>query len=242
MRRLHSLFTAFSPAFNPRSRFPASLRQLQKQTNYARDLEVTLALMKKSPFQLTWLEHQWRDELISEYSRLRRVLPQTWETLSGQLIEPMELMNESLPETRLGSLAAQLLADKATHLNKKCKRLCKKWDEKAAHMLRISGKQTRYLLEPFIEDSLSIQSAVMQLKNFQDLLGDYHDIVVLRQQLKQLRPSASYDQKVQLKSAIQQLKRQRNILRKRFIRTYCSQQGKRLASALQQTGRILEEC
>jgi CHAD domain-containing protein len=241
MRRLHSLFVAFSPAFVPHANFPTLLRQLQKQTNHARDLEVTLSIMKNSPFQLPWLEQQWQDELVSEYARLRHVLPETWETIAVELNEPEQLLGDDLRDIRLGYLTAQLLMAKAKRLKKKRKRLCEKWDEKAAHLLRISGKQTRYLLEPFIGDIAIIHTAVTKLKSFQDLLGDYHDIVVLRQNLKRLRLNATTDQFIQLASAAKHLKQQRNTLRKRILRKYCNKQGKMIDNTLRKVSELLAE-
>lgn len=241
MRRLHSLFVAFSPAFIHQASFPTLLRQLQKQTNHARDLEVTLSILKNSPFQLPWLEHQWQNELEREYARLRDTVPETWETIARKLDEPMKLLGDDLQDTCLGHLTAHLLKSKSKRLKKKRKRLCKKWDEEAAHLLRISGKQTRYLLEPFTGDIAAINKTVTQLKNFQDMLGDYHDVVVLRQKLKRLRINATPVQFAQLKSAAKQLKQQRNMLRQRFIRTYCNKQGKMVDNALQQVSELLAE-
>ena len=56
-----------------------------------------------------------------------------------------------------------------------------------AHRLRIRGKRLRYLLEPFARQHRPCARAVETLKQLQDLLGDHHDMTILRARLKTLR-------------------------------------------------------
>jgi CHAD domain-containing protein len=239
MRRLHSLFVAFKPAIRADSPFPVRLKQLLSQTNHARDLEVSLAILRNSALQLPWLEQQWQEELGEEYRQLRATLPDAWRELAPALAEPQQLLLNTLATPSLGELAAVLLRRKAGKLKKQRKQLCRQWDDRAAHKLRIRGKQLRYLCEPFAEELAPSADAVTGLKSFQDQLGDYHDIIVLRSKLKTLQQeSDEADRQQQLKKARKILKRQRKKLRKRLERRLCRKGGKlerrlkRTASAL----------
>ncbi|MCW8841765.1 MAG: CHAD domain-containing protein [Gammaproteobacteria bacterium] len=234
MRRLHSLFVAFAPAIVPDSTLPDELRRLQKTTNHARDLEVTLAMVRNNSLELPWLEQAWREELENEYRQLHEHLPMAWQSLAPALDTPAQLLRKELPPQPLGELAAALLQRRAKRLKKGRKGLCRRWRDKPAHKLRIAGKQLRYLLEPFSEASPASAKAVTRLKAFQDLLGDYHDIVVLQGRLKKLRQNASTEQIKRLKQADKLLKRQRHALRQQFLNRYCSGKGKKLHKALRQ--------
>jgi len=241
MRRLHSLFVAFTPAFRKSLPFVESLRLLQKQTNHARDLEVTLAIMQDSRLQLPWLEIEWQRELEEEYARLRQLLPGAWQQLAPELDNISAFFNEGGREQKLGPFTAELLKVKAHQLKRQRKKLCRKWGDKPAHKLRITGKQVRYLLEPLGEEIGTASAAVTKLKAFQDLLGDYHDIVVLRKKLKKQQRTVSDEQRNELKAARKQLKNEAKKLRKHFIHKHCDGKGKKLDKLLRKTGSQLAQ-
>jgi CHAD domain-containing protein len=241
MRRLHSLFVAFSPAIAPSTPFPQELKSLQKSTNHARDLEVALSILRNSQLGLTWLEHQWQQELEREYTRLRQTLPTAWVDLSPVLDDPSHLLCDAhhLPPQNLGHFAAKLLQAKTEKLKKRQKKLCRDWQDRPAHKLRIIGKQTRYLLEPFAEEDAACQKGVAKLKPFQDLLGDYHDLVVMRGKLKNLQSSSDLSTAHQLKQARKQLKKELQSLHKTFEKRYCRNKGKNLLKTLHKAGKAL---
>lgn len=239
MRRLHSLFIAFAPAIDPAATFPRELRLLQKGTNQARDLEVTLDILRNSHLELPWLEQQWQQQLEDEYRYLRQTLPAAWHALAPALDTPQAMLRKQLPPQPLGELAADLLQAGSKQLEKRRKSVCRHWKDKSAHKLRILGKQLRYLLEPFNDEVAACAKAVQQLKQFQDLLGDYHDIVVLRDKLKRLQQDAEPAQAKQLKRARKQLKQNRQSLRKQVLADYCAKKGKKLHKSLTKTGRAL---
>lgn len=236
MRRAHSLFAGFASSFSDETTLPEQLRALQKTTNAARDLEVTLVLMAKLKLELPDLQQQWQEQLAREYRRLREQLPPAWQMLSAQLDRPSELLLESLPETPLGPYAAALATGERKKLLGGIKSLGKKWGDRRAHRLRIHGKRMRYLLEPFIEESKAAATAVNHLKRFQDLLGDYHDSVVLRQKLHCLRllDSPLPMGTVRLDSASRRLKKSLRQQRKTFIHAYPEKRGQGLCDVLRQ--------
>ncbi len=241
MRRLHSLFVAFAPAIAPSNPFPRELKSLQKSTNHARDLEVALSILRNSQLELTWLEHRWQQELEREYTQLRQTLPAAWKELSPALDDPWQLLCDThhLPPQDLGHFAAELLQAKTGKLKKRQKKLCRDWQDRPAHKLRIIGKQTRYLLEPFAEGDASAKKGVTKLKSFQDLLGDYHDVVVLRGKLKTQQSRCDPTTANQLKQARKQLKRELKSLRKAFQKHYCHNKDIKLLNTLHKSGKAL---
>lgn len=232
MRRLHTLFDGFAPCFCEQSSLPERLHSLQKETNAARDLEVTLSLVEHLQLDLTPLQQRWREQLTAEYRRLRETIPSAWQGLSVELEAPRGLLVKNLPQMPLGTYAAALAKAEQKKLRQRIKSLLAVWGAKRAHRLRIRGKRVRYLLEPFVEESDAATTAVARLKKFQDLLGDYHDIVVLIQKLRTLPPNESRQNSDRLAHARRVLKKTKRKLHQRFVRQYRAEKNKRLQTAI----------
>lgn len=240
MRRLHSLFVAFDTAVDPANTFSRRLKQILKQTNHARDLEVSLAILQNNRLDLPWLKQQWQEELEQEYAQLRDTLPAAWQQLAPELDRPETILNPQCSDTSLAGLAAELLAEQRKALKKGRAKLCRKWKDKPAHKLRVLGKQQRYLCEPFAEELPACGRAVDKLKSFQDLLGDYHDIVVMREKLETLHDQEQVTtRQKQLRKACRRLGKWRSKLRKKAKKQYCAQRGKKLEKAIAAAGRSL---
>jgi len=233
MRRLHSLFIGFSPCFNTNNAKEKSLKALFKETNHARDLEVTLALVDKHQLGLPWLQQQWQKDLATEYLRLRECLPSGWRSLSKQFNTPQTLLNEQLPSEAIGVYASIQINRQKKKLLKRIKRVSKNWDNRHAHALRIRGKRLRYLLEPFAEGESQANIAVSKLKRFQDQLGDYHDLVVLRQRLKRLQQDSPLTHYKALELAREKLKQKQQDLRRTIRKDYSGKHYRKLRKALE---------
>lgn len=232
MRRLHSLFIAFAPCFDTENTQEKSLKALFKETNHARDLEVTLALLDKHHMELPWLQQQWQNELESEYRRLRECLPLGWHSLSQQFSTSRITLAEQLPSETIGAYASTHINRQKKALLKRIKHVSQKWDDSHAHKLRIRGKRLRYLLEPFAEGESQANRAVSKLKRLQDQLGDYHDLVVLRQRLEQLRQDSPLTHYKALKQAGKKLKQQQQRLRSTIRKDYSGKDYLKLRKAL----------
>jgi len=233
IRRLHSLFVGFSPCFNSDTTQAASLKTLFKETNHARDLEVTLMLEEKHQLVLPWLQQQWQQDLETEYQRLRECLPSGWRSLSQQFNTPQTLLNEQMPSETIGAYASIQIKRQKKKLLKRIRRVAKKWDNKRAHTLRVRGKRLRYLLEPFAEGESQANKAVSKLKRFQDELGDYHDLVVLRQRLKRLQQDSPLTHYKALELAREKLKQQQQDLRRTIRKDYSGKHYRKLRKALE---------
>jgi CHAD domain-containing protein len=241
MRRLHTLFTGFSPCFSRESDLPERLRSLQKETNTARDLEVTLTLTGTLQLELSPLQQRWQTRLEEEYRRLRDTVPPAWQPLHAELERSQQLLAENPPGMALGAYAAALAAAEEKRLLKKLKRLRNKWGTKRAHKLRIRGKRVRYLLEPFAEESPAAAAAVARLKKFQDRLGDYHDIVIYRERLRTLPEDERRLAQERLKQAERRLKKAQRRLRKSFLRKYRGKRSAKLHAAIDKARHALAQ-
>lgn len=239
LRRLHSLFIGFAPCFKAGITQAITLKALFKETNHARDLEVTLALLEQHHLALPWLQQDWQNGLVREYQRLREYLPQGWQSLSRQFDTPRNLLAEQLPSETIGLYAAMQIAGQKKTFLKGIKGVAKKWDDRRAHKLRIRGKHCRYLIEPFTAGASQAERAVSKLKRFQDELGEYHDLVVLRQQLKQLQKNAPLTHFKALEQARQTLEQQQQRLRRRIRKDYSGRRYRKLRKALQAAQRAL---
>lgn len=239
LRRLHSLFVAFAPLIAPTSRLPNALRQLQKRSNTARDLEVSLTILRGDKLKLPWLEQLWLGQLEQEYRKLRHSLPPAWQALRVELEQPEQLLEHPLPQAPLGPLTAELLQRGRRQFRRHQRKLCRHWRDKAAHRLRIEGKQLRYLLEPFADELPPCHTAVKRLKRYQDRLGDYHDLVVLRAKLKRLLADSEPARRRQLKQARKKLQKQRRSLRRKIDKLNDKGKGKKLYQALRRAERVL---
>jgi CHAD domain-containing protein len=241
LRRLHSLFIGFSPCLRNDTPLAKSLRGLFKQTNHARDLEVTLALLSRREINLPWLQRQWQHELDSEYRRLRERLPPAWQALSLQFATPAKLLAESPAPMSLSRFAAGEIEHQGRQLLKRIRRLMHQWQDKRAHKLRIRAKRLRYLLEPLADGAPATAKAVERLKRFQDRFGDDHDLMVLIERLKRLRRDATLNQYEMLSGAIGQLKRERRQQRRTLRRDYAGKAWRKLDKALRVARRELAE-
>jgi CHAD domain-containing protein len=233
MRRLLSLYQAFAPAIAPQDPNPVLLRNLFRQTNPARDREVALALLERLDPPLPWLTAQWQEERHQATTALQH-LPVELSALT-----PPQLDTDH-PAIPLGELAATQLAPQLKRFRRQAKKLRKHWHIARAHQLRIRIKKLRYLLEPFTRQHRPCARAVGQLKRFQDHLGDYHDIQLLRERLKAIRRNTSDPApRRQLKQARRQLRNVQKTLR-RTIRDDLGQTRKVLLGTLKTAAASLE--
>lgn len=151
----------------------AQLSHMLKSTNRARDLEIFPLCLQQLSLSLPELEYAWQNQLTDEIGRLQRTLPALWESVAKTAVLPSH--SDHSQKQRI----AQHLDDEIKRLRKRRRRLCRHWDPRTAHKLRISGKRIRYLLEPFITSHSPAKSSIDAMKAFQELLGEYHDYTVL---------------------------------------------------------------
>jgi len=239
LRRLSSLFIIFAPALTQADDLAGQLRQLQRETNTARDLEIFLFLQQQQQLELPWLEQQWHKQLESEYKRLRHSLPSTWKTLATALDCPHDLLEKKGAAQPLGDLAARMLDKEQHKLHQRRNALCQEWTDKGAHKLRITGKHIRYILEPFATPGNVLDTCIEEMKRFQDLLGDYHDLFMLNEALRAQQPTEN--QRWQLADADEIVHREKHLLHERFVEEYCGLIGNSMEESIETARKTLAQ-
>ncbi len=150
------------------------LRHMLKATNRARDLEVFPQIMQRLIPLPSKLEETWHLRRIDEIRHLHQSLPESWRSAVAKLPANIQGNREDFRQLAIRQLQRDIL-----RLQKRRNRLCQDWSNRSAHKLRISGKQVRYILEPFAILHKEIEKCVVEMKAFQDLLGEYNDYTTL---------------------------------------------------------------
>lgn len=185
LRRLRSLLRNYQKFIECDEFLVGRLRELQRQTNLARDLEVFIAQLNRYCPEQGQLISALQQQLQGAYRQLQHELPPQWAALFP-LIRFSLSPSTATTASSLGHLTAHLGKRQIKQLNKGLRSLQQHWDESLLHRLRIRGKRLRYLLEPLAEEAGYLQT-VEVMKDFQDTLGDYRDLQLLLQYLSESR-------------------------------------------------------
>jgi CHAD domain-containing protein len=178
-RRIEALVSELTPENGNRKKLLRLLSRLRKKAGKVRDLDVQIAFLKelKVPDRqshrtqlLEWLENEEsrrkkkltasldKTTVVELRKRLRRARGEM--NLVG--IDPLELARKRLPDP--GN----------TPLN-----------EKMLHGFRIEAKLSRYLAE-LAPESPESEHFVNELKSAQDAIGEWHDVLKLKERAEQL--------------------------------------------------------
>lgn len=235
IRRLRSLYRAFAPAICDTNHSPRALRRLFRRSNPVRDREVALALIARLNLPLPWLEQAWQAQLAPQRAKLL-ALPEKLDALPRTT-----RCDWPDPDTTLGKLAARQLKKPLRRFARQLKETSQRWDDDAAHALRIRAKQLRYLLEPFTRQHRPCAHAVSELKTLQDRIGDYRDAQLLGAELKTLsRASKDRTQRQQLRQARRLLRQYRRSLRLDFMQFHDQTQREMVYLLLQKARQTLK--
>ena len=178
-RRIEALVSELAPENGNQKKLLKALSRLRKKAGKVRDLDVQIAFLKelKVPDRqnhraqlLEWLdteqsrrkkklEKAFDSEVAGELrKRLRRV--QAEMQLNG--IDPLKLAHKRLPDPGTTPLS-----------------------EKMLHSCRIEAKKARYLAE-LAPESAESKHFIHELKKAQDAIGEWHDIMKLKERAEQL--------------------------------------------------------
>lgn len=185
LRRLRSLLRNYRDHIQIDDSIVEQLRQLQRETNPARDLEVTLAQLQRVDEQAMSLLPPLRQQLKQAYRQLHtRIRPQ-WRGLWPALNCPILLQSFPCKPLTFGQLSGKAGLRQTRRLAKMLQHPHDEWSELRLHRIRIRAKRLRYLLEPFASGKEE-KSVISPLKRFQDELGDYRDLQHLLQYINSL--------------------------------------------------------
>jgi len=173
-RRTEALVSELVPDTRNRKKLLKALARLRKKAGKVRDLDVQIEFMKN--FKIADRQDhraQFLETLKSEQARRSRKLSKAFD--ADTVKELRKRLRRSQSEMKLDAVDPIKLA---------VERLPKPGeltvDEKTLHRSRVAGKQARYLAE-LGGDSPEARFVVGELKKAQDVIGQWHDVLKLRE-------------------------------------------------------------
>jgi CHAD domain-containing protein len=178
-RRIEALVSELAPENGNQKKLLKVLSKLRKKAGKVRDLDVQIAFLKelKVPDRqnqraqlLEWLDSEQtrrkkklEKAFDSETAKaLRKRLRRVQSEMKLDAIDPLKLAHKRLPDPGTTPLS-----------------------EKMLHSCRIEAKKARYLAE-LAPDSAESKQFIDELKKAQDAIGEWHDIMKLKERAEQL--------------------------------------------------------
>lgn len=177
-RRIEALVSELAPENGNQKKLLKLLSKLRKKAGRVRDLDVQIAFLKelKVPDRqnhraqlLEWLDSEQtrrKKKLEKAFDSetaavLRKRLRRVQSEMKLDAIDPLALAHERLPNPGTTPLS-----------------------EKMLHTCRIEAKKARYLAE--LAESAESKHFIDELKKAQDAIGEWHDIMKLKERAEQL--------------------------------------------------------
>jgi len=178
-RRVEALVSELTPENGNQKKLLKLLSKLRKKAGKVRDLDVQIAFLKELRVPD---RHDHRAQLLeyleTEQARRQKKLAKSFDSASVQElrkrlrraqsavqlegVEPLQLARKRLPDPGTAPLS-----------------------EKMLHACRIEAKRSRYLAE-LAADSPEGKDFIEQLKTAQDAIGEWHDIMKLKEKAEQM--------------------------------------------------------
>ena len=173
-RRVEALVGEFAPESGNKEKLIKVLSKLRKKAGKLRDLDVQVSFLEnlKIPDRQNH-RAELLDSLNSERTRRSRKLPNSFDADTARTLRK-----------RLRRASSTIEFDGVDPLNRALERLPKantiQLNEKSLHSFRIAAKSARYLAE--LAESADANSFVEELKKAQDAIGEWHDVLKLKEQ------------------------------------------------------------
>src|SRR6266851_5318479 len=177
-RRVEALIGQLAPETRNQKKLLKLLSKLRKKAGRLRDLDVQIAFLRnlKIPDRQNH-RAQLLEWLGSEQARRSRKLPKNFDQ------ETVRELGKRLRRAR-----AEMKIEEIDPLKLALNRLPKpghtQLTEKDLHACRIAAKRSRYLAE-LAGESPEAKSFIEQLKNAQDVIGEWHDVLKLKEKAEQ---------------------------------------------------------
>ncbi len=193
IRRLRTLLRSYQPWLGPAAspKVRRGLRRIASATGTTRDIDVQLAWIEQhaSTFAareqagLTWLkrrlERRRSATLASlrrkEAKRLRRLTDFIGEEVREFCLPADPADRAHQPAATLAAVTGDLLGTLLHQFEPELDAIRSIDDRNRSHAARITGKRIRYLIEPLGQELSAGSDAVSQLKQLQDMLGEFND-------------------------------------------------------------------
>jgi CHAD domain-containing protein len=183
-RRIEALVGQLTPESRNRNKLLKLLSKLRKKAGKLRDLDVQIAFLRESKLPDRQNHRaQLLDTLQAEHERRSRKLakaadPVTLQELRKRLRrEEKELRLDGMDPLRL----AEAMLPKLGHVP---------LTEKTLHAFRIAAKRSRYLAE-LAGDAPEAQAFIEELRRAQDAVGEWHDMLKLKERAEKRFGSAA---------------------------------------------------
>jgi CHAD domain-containing protein len=187
LRRLTVLVEQLAASGHGRKTLLRKIRGILRQSNQGRDAQV----------MLSWLQEQWphldEGERVGARQWQRKLKRQLGHVLHpGQITTALQrllpALAKQLPRSNrgrepLGFLVAQRLEQQTDAL---ISLMRGESVQDQLHLIRLKAKTVRYLLLPFIKESVACAQAESALRKMQTVVGDWHDAVLRQQSLGNL--------------------------------------------------------
>ena len=241
VRRTRSALTLIKGVFDTEilGKHNAAFSKLGKATNPVRDLDVYL--LKKQqylniipPDQHPGLElifEKLSEERKTQYFKLKRFLNsqaykkiiKNWEDFLNT--QPQSSTDTKNSDTQVILLAKKIISKKHKQIVTAGKKIDNLTPDLELHILRIECKELRYLLEFFFSlfHKNEISSVIKRLKRLQDNLGNFNDLCMQQQSLKEFAEkfdSGSKNITISIGGLIAVLYQKQNETRKEFTNTF----------------------
>jgi len=192
LRQLRSTLSLYRQLLGPEwaKTAQARLRNVASTTNKARDGEVQLAWLKQESPRLSanpksaaaMLEREIRNEVNQEYRVLRSgSIPELEASLSSILKDlPGSAPAPGWEAYSFQKALGKLIREQTSRLRKSVRKAARSGAVQEWHAVRIKAKKLRYLIEPFAEAKGSLLKSINRLQKIQELLGELHDVHVLK--------------------------------------------------------------
>lgn len=199
LRQLRSTLKAYSDCLTQVTRKQKKkLKRTAQATNAARDSEVQLAYLHIWLPQMQadrkpggqWLEQQLRQRRAQAYTHSHQVLQAGFVKLALRLKRQLAAVPETARSAAFGARLAQELHSTGETFRRRLQRLTVHEDDADLHAARIAGKRLRYLITPLSRRLGQVTALLSALKAVQDLLGEYHDMMVFENTLLEYAPAA----------------------------------------------------
>ena len=177
-RRVETLIDELCPQTRNQEKLLKLLSKLRKKAGRLRDLDVQIAFLRnlKIPDRQNH-RAQLLEWLGSEQARRSRKLPKNFD--QGTVRELRKRLRRARAEMSLEGIDPLKLA-----LNRLPKPIHTQLTEKDLHACRNAAKRSRYLAE-LAGESPEAKFVIEQLKNAQDVIGEWHDVLKLKEKAEQ---------------------------------------------------------
>src|SRR5262249_47075684 len=177
-RRVEALVNEFAPGSRNKQKLLKTLSKLRKKAGKLRDLDVQIQFLQnlKIPDRQNH-RAQLLDLLSAERARRSRKLPRNFD---GETVSKLrKQLRRATSEIQFGGV------DPLSRASERLPKLeARDVNEKSLHSFRIAAKSARYIGE--IADSPEANSFVAELKKAQDAIGEWHDVLKLKNQAEKL--------------------------------------------------------